>query len=142
MKRIFTAVKYYILTTDLLLISVALGISVLSVILLLGIENMEYFVIGMGVVKTQAAAVAIGIIGAVIASCIDYKQIARLWKLYAPPIILLMLLTYTSMGIRREGSSNKSWLNLMGVSIQPSEFLKIVVIITLAMHIAKVNIRT
>lgn len=124
------------INADKLLLLVVLSISGLSLLLLCGLASADF--VGARSVEVQAVAVLLGIAGALFASAFDPDDLARLWKLYVPPVLLLMVLTYF-IGSGREGSNNESWLKLAGVSIQPSEFLKIAFILTFALHLNKVR---
>ncbi len=136
MKKIGKFIGRFLQNTDKLIWVVALGLSTLSVLLLTGIYEAGY--VQLRTVQVQAIAVGIGVAGAVIAAQFDPEDLAGLWKLYVPPVALLMVMTYF-MGTVREGSTNKSWLDLGFVSIQPSEFLKIAFILTFALHLSKVG---
>ena len=89
--------------------------------------------------KTQLIAVILGICICLILSMIDYHILAKLWFLYAPVCIILVLLTFTSLGMQREGADDKAWLNLGFTTIQPSEFLKLAFILTFSLHLSKVQ---
>lgn len=115
---------------------IALGLSILSILLLIGIYESGY--VQVRTVQVQAIAIAIGAIGALIAAQFDPEDLAGLWRLYVPPVVLLMILTYF-IGTAREGTNNRSWLNFSFFSIQPSEFLKIAFILTFAIHLSRVG---
>jgi rod shape determining protein RodA len=87
----------------------------------------------------QAFCVCAGGLAALVIAGIDYHKIAKLWWLYAPATLVLMGLTFTSMGIKREGADDKAWLDLGFITMQPSELLKIVFILTFAYHIYKAD---
>ena len=128
--------KRAIKRTDKLLLPISIILSVISITLLLGL-----FKSGMlGSKRTiiiQGIAVTIGVIGGIILSEIDMDWLAPLWKIYIPPVVILMVLTFF-IGVEREGSENRSWLKIGGVSIQPSEFLKIGFILSFAYHLSQV----
>ena len=136
MKKIGRFLSKFFQNTDKVIWVVALGLSALSVLLLAGICDAGY--VQVRTVQVQAAAAAIGIAAAVIAAQFDPEELAGIWKLYVPPTLLLMVLTYF-VGTIREGSTNRSWLSLGFLSIQPSEFLKIAFILTFALHLSKVG---
>ncbi len=87
-------------------------------------------------VYTQCIATGIGIIAALILSRIDYHTIADLWKIHLPVTVVLTLLTFTPLGIAREGADDRAWLGVGSVTFQPSELLKLSFIFTLAVHLA------
>ena len=136
MKYIGRFFKKFFQSTDKSMWLVALGLSTLSVLLLSGIFDAGY--VQKRTVEVQIIATVIGVAAAIVAASFDPEDLAGLWKLYVPPVVLLMVMTYF-MGTIREGSTNKSWLDLGFVSIQPSEFLKIAFILTFSLHLSKVK---
>lgn len=98
----------------------------------LGISNRIYVV--------QIGASAIGLLAALIISAIDYHMLAKLWKLYIPAALFLVLLTFI-IGVQvDETIDDKAWLKLpMGLTFQPSELLKICFILSFAYHLSKVK---
>lgn len=136
MKRIFAVVGRVFVNADKLLLLVVMAVSALSLLLLCGLASAGF--VQWRPVEVQAVAVGLGVVGALFASAFDPDDLARLWKLYLPPVLLLMVCTYF-FGSGREGSNNESWLKIAGVSIQPSEFLKIAFILTFALHLSKVR---
>lgn len=136
MRKIWGAIRRYFTGTDTLALVLALALSALSMVLLVGINRAGY--VRGRVVLTQAVAVALGLVACTVLTLLDYDRLASFWKLYLPPVLALMALTYTSLGVDIQG--NKSWLNLFNLtSIQPSEFLKIAVILSFSYHLAQVR---
>ncbi len=94
---------------------------------------------------TQLGASAIGLLLALIMSQFDYEDICSLWPVYAVIALVLMVLTFTPLGLNVAGTDDTAWLGFpFGtdnplVTIQPSEFLKIVFIITFSKHLAYVR---
>ena len=124
---------------DPVVLCCALGLSAFSVLLLLGIQEMG--VIGRRTVLMQIIATAIGFVAAMVLAHLDYERLGSWWKFYVPVAVVLMLLTFTSLGQTRTDSieTNRSWLNLGFTTIQPAEFLKIAFILSLAYHLTKVG---
>ena len=91
--------------------------------------------------KINAVASGIGILTALLLSAIDYKLISKLWWIYAPVTLILVLLLFTSLGRGVEGADDIGWLNLGFIQFQPSELLKIAFIMTFATHLSKVGQR-
>ncbi len=89
--------------------------------------------------RVQLISSCIGIAVCFILSAVDYKKLAKLWFLYAPITLILMFLTFTSLGIGVDGADDVAWLNLGFITIQPSELLKIVFIITFSYHLSEVS---
>ncbi len=136
MKEMFDTLKRALRKTDKVLLPVSLILSTISILMLMGLYYSNMLP-GKRTIIMQIAAVTIGVVGAIILAVLDIDWLAPLWKLYLPPIIFLMLLTLF-VGVQREGSENRSWLRIAGISIQPSEFLKIVFILSFAYHLSLV----
>lgn len=138
MKKAFTTIKHYYDLMDKGLLLAALICSVLSCLLLFSIGSYELVEnADIGTFQTQAAASVLGIAMVVILSVLDYNKLIRLWPIYAPVALALVLLTFTPLGVKRPGADDKAWLNLFGFTMQPSEILKLAFILTFAYHLAK-----
>ena len=87
----------------------------------------------------QLISLGLGIAGCIAVSAMDYHKLARFWFLYAPLALGLVALTFTSLGYGREGADDRAWIDLGFVQIQPSEILKLVFLLTYALHISKVT---
>ena len=48
----------------------------------------------------------------------DYHHLVKLWFLYAPASIALVLLTFTGLGLQRAGADDRAWLNLGFTTLQ------------------------
>ena len=118
--------KRQLLSSDKLLLTLTTALSTLSVVLLCGLYSAG-FLDSSRTVQVQAFASLLGVIGALIISAFDPETLARLWRLYLPPAVLLMIYTQF-FGVERPGSNNRSWLDLGITTVQPSEFLKIAAI--------------
>lgn len=138
MKRVWHAIAEFWRTTDRWLLLFWLFASGISMVFLMGIHHSGLMTSSKLV--SQAGAIVLGLLAALILANIDYNTLLRLWKLYVPLCLLLVLLTFTSLGVEEGG--NRAWLaiRLAGrtLSIQPSEFLKISFITTFALHLSKV----
>lgn len=92
-------------------------------------------------ITMQLVAIPAGAFVAIFISIFDYQVLLKLWKLYVPVMIVLMLLTLF-LGYGR-GDSNINWIKITiagrTFSLQPSEFLKVAFITTFAMHLDKVR---
>ncbi len=137
MKALRENIADYFRRLDKTLILAAAACSILSVVLLNSIYANGVLDIGTDDAVTQAAAAGIGFIAMLIVAALDFHKITRLWYIYAPIILLMVALTFTSLGYQREGADDQAWLNLGFMSIQPSEFLKIVFIMTFSLHLSK-----
>ena len=84
---------------------------------------------------TQCVAGFGGLIGAMIISNIDFKDMLKLWYLAVPIGLIPVILTFF-IGFAPAGTDDKAWLMLPGgLTFQPSELMKICFIITFAAHL-------
>ena len=83
----------------------------------------------------QTAAILLGISGAAVISKSDYMHILKYWK-YLYIISLISLVAVRLFGTGAD-LGNTSWFRIGPVGIQPSEFVKIAFIITIANHLDK-----
>ncbi len=142
MKKVMTVIWHYLKKMDKLLVLAVLACSGLSVVLLYSINaNKASSFVYPSTYKTQIVATGLGLICALVLSMIDYNRLAKLWYLYAPVGVFLVLLTFTPLGMMREGTTadDRAWLNIGVTSIQPSEFLKIAFIVSFSYHLSKVK---
>ncbi len=87
-------------------------------------------------IKHQALMFGIGIFAFLFFARIDY----RIWKEHASTLlfisILLLLLVFIP-GLRAEWGTARSWINVFGFSIQPSEFVKLSFLLYLSAWLEK-----
>lgn len=87
---------------------------------------------GYSLVKKQAMFIALGLIGAVLVSNIDYRKLRAFWIPALIISITLLVLCYVP-GIGHKVNGATRWIKIPGVpQFQPSELAKIFVIIALA----------
>ena len=143
MKKIQSFLNRYFRNVDKWLLLFCCAVSTLGVMIqytLVHSNQAGLLAISSRVVLVQAAASAAGILAAVILSNFDYHVLARLWKLYIPPALFLVLLTFFVGMQRDETIDDKAWLPLpFGMTFQPSELLKICFILSFAYHLSKVK---
>lgn len=156
----FKIVKQYLKATDKLYLCMCICCSVLSVLTLvsLGMENGGFAVdafdgaiTGLGAYRdsfVQAAASLLGLVCAVILSCIDYRALVKIWPLHVVASWGLVLLTLThltigplTLGYAPGTTDNHSWIVMGPLSIQPTELAKISFILTFSMHLDNVRER-
>lgn len=138
MKQFFISVRKYFRASDMSLILAAIACSVISCIMLFSIASNELISrCTMSTFRTQVIASTLGLGVVVVLSVLDYKKFIRLWWIYAPVALILVLLTFTSLGYRRAGADDQAWLQLGPFYLQPSELLKLAFILTFAYHLAK-----
>lgn len=140
MKRLFKIIWKYYKKIDKLLLLAVTACACLGVVLIYSIyENKVSRYVYPATYKTQAIAIFLGIFVCVFISLIDYKNLAKLWYLYVPPALFMVLLTFTGLGKQRAGADDKAWLDIGITTLQPSEFLKLAFILSFAYHISKVH---
>lgn len=87
--------------------------------------------------KTQLVSMCMGLILAVIFSYIDYRKLVKLWFIFVPITLAFVALTFTSLGYQRDGADDHGWIRVFGISMQPSEIMKIAFILTFSYHLSK-----
>lgn len=140
MKKLFSAVWDYFRRLDKLMLLLCVILSVFSVFLLytLNLNEISPYVSDRQW-KTQLVASGAGILAALVISAIDYRFIAKIWWLYTPAALVLVMLLFTPLGVGVDGADDIGWLNLGFIQFQPSELLKIAFIMTFSLHLSKVG---
>ncbi len=142
MKKVFSALWDYIKRLDKLMLFICLTLSGTGIFLLytLNMNEISPYVSDRQW-KTQLVATAIGVFAALVISAIDYRFIAKLWWLYTPVALILVLLLFTPLGVGVDGADDIGWLNLGFIQFQPSELLKAAFIMSFSYHLSKVGDR-
>ena len=89
---------------------------------------------------TQPLACVGGLLLALYVSQLDYHLMCHRWFWVTLPVLLLVCMTFTPLGFNAVGTDDTAWLGLpFGsptpfITFQPSEFLKIVFILTFSHH--------
>ena len=89
----------------------------------------------------QIAASVGGLMLAIIISRIDYEGICAMWPIWSGISLLLVVLTFTPLGLNAVGTDDTAWLALGPLTFQPSELLKISFIISFSVHLSRVQDR-
>lgn len=144
MKKFGLAIAGYLHKTDRWLLLLWTAASALAVLFLYGMYRADIIETGKlpGTLEMHIVASCIGLVAALIISLLDYHMLLQLWKLYLPVCVILVGMTFfTSFATIR--GDNQAWLvftlGSREVSMQPSEFLKLSMVTTLAIHIAKIQ---
>lgn len=126
----------YLKQTDRWLLSLCITASITSIVLLAALQNSG--LITSKFVLVQTFATIVGVIGAVVVSKIDYHILGILWKWHT---VLAYILVISTLFIGISVGGNKAWIEIpfTNMTIQPSEFLKISFIITLAWHMSNIK---
>lgn len=112
--------------------------SVISTMLIYSISHNKLLEgVGSSYWRTQLISMGMGLIAAVIMSFIDYRKLVKLWFIFAPAALILVGLTFTSLGYQRAGADDQAWIQIGSFSFQPSEVLKLAFILTFAYHLSR-----
>ena len=71
----------------------------------------------------------------IILTFVDYKTISKI----SPILYIIMLITLIAVLFTKSINGATSWFNIGGLSIQPAEFAKVIVIISLATYISRLQ---
>ncbi len=137
MKAIFRYIHQYFRKLDKQLIIAVLAVSAFGVVLLYSMSCAD--IIDISYVNTQIKGIILGFGAAMILSSLDYHMYAKLWFLYVPITLGMVLLTFTSLGYQPPGTDDRAWIDLGFMTIQPSEFLKLAFILSFGFHLSKVE---
>ena len=131
--------------TDWLTIALCLVCSVFGLVLVhsasfAAAQLKEELVLGLfsKQVLMMAGSVAVGLATAVAISFLDYELLLKFWYILAGGcMLLMMLLLIPGVGKAQnpERPDAKLWLNVFGILVQPSEFLKMAFIISFTWHL-------
>lgn len=112
--------------------------SVISTVLIYSISHNKLLEgVGSSYWRTQLISMGMGLIAAVIMSFIDYRKLVKLWFIFALAALILVGLTFTSLGYQRAGADDQAWIQIGSFSFQPSEVLKLAFILTFAYHLSR-----
>ncbi len=118
--------------TDYMLLVICMICSGISIYSLYAIFQSTSVLSSSRTALVQLGASVFGVILASFISFLDYRNIADMFKLHSVLAYGLMIATMF-IGFAPEGTTNKSWIALpFGLTIQPSEVLKISMILTMA----------
>lgn len=127
---------------DLGLIFAVTLCAILGTLLIYSIATSEVSLdegIGDSYWKTQLISMCLGFTASIIVSHIDYRKLVKLWFIFVPITLLIVALTFTSLGYQRDGADDRGWIMIFGVSLQPSEIMKIAFVLTFSYHLSKVE---
>lgn len=121
---------------DYIVLFAVIALTCVSLLTLAGAAN-DY---GVRYFNVQLIASCLGLCTMIIISTIDYEEVTD--KLSIPLFcISVFLLAITLVFGTDNGSGNKNWIEIPGfpVNIQPSEFVKVIYIITFSKHLSIVK---
>ncbi len=132
MNRMLSSIADYIRECDKVLVALCCFASLYGGVAVLSAGSLRQFIM-------QMLGFVMGVIVAIIISKFDYKIYKKLWPLAVLVGLVPVILTFF-IGYAPDGTDDKAWLLLPGnVSFQPSEFLKIIFIITFSLHLSAVQ---
>ncbi len=111
-------------------VMVLCGISAFAVRLAGGEKN------GANYMKSQIMGICLGLVIIAILSVLDYHFICQFTTLYYLFGIALVAATYTPLGTNN-GTDAKRWIKLAGLTFQPTELMKIIFILFMAVFAAR-----
>lgn len=116
---------------DYIILFAAVALTSVSLLTLAGAAN-DY---GVRYFYVQLMAACLGLVAMTIISTIDYEEVAD--KLSIPLFGISVFLLVLTLVIGDGDTGNKSWINIPGlpISMQPSEFVKVMYIITFSKHL-------
>jgi cell division protein FtsW len=92
---------------------------------------------GFFFLKKQIVAGVLGFVAMIITSFIDYRIYRKLNKVFLGIIILAGFSLFTTVGTTANGAQR--WIRIGGISIQPSEIIKVTAIVYMAYFLEKNN---
>lgn len=133
MPKIFKSIYTYLKETDKFLLVCAILCAVTGIMMV----NSATLVTGSRRdVVTQTVAMAAGIVLMIVLSVIAYSVWSQIPKfIFAVGVIILILTLIFAKTI----NGSKSWIQIFGMSIQPSEFVKLLFILSFATHLSAVD---
>ncbi len=133
MPKVFKSIYTYLKETDKFLLVCSLLCAAAGIIMI----NSATLVTGSHRdVLTQTIAMIIGIALMIALSVISYSVWSQMPKLiFATGVIILVLTLIFAKTI----NGSKSWIQIFGISIQPSEFVKLCFILSFAAHLSAVE---
>ena len=132
MNKFLHSVTDYLKRTDFLLWLLTIGAVIYSLLLISSMQRSGDY----NFLRTQLIAVILGLGVAIIISIADYRFLIRKWYFSALLAVFLAGLVFL-FGIQVTGTDDTAWIELPGgITIQPSEFIKICFIITFSKHLS------
>jgi rod shape determining protein RodA len=120
---------------DLVLLGCAAAVSTLGALMILsstrGTDPNAY---DLSFLRKQLLFIAVGVVGMVIVTLIDYRRLRDLAWLPYGAVILLLGLVVSSLGTERRGT--QAWFQIGAFQLQPAELAKVAVILAVAALLA------
>jgi rod shape determining protein RodA len=131
LEKVLEEIKSYFKKTDIILWIFTFVAIIYSLLLISDMQRAGTY----NYMITQIAAIIAGVAAAWVVSIIDYKFMVKVWWVFALTAIALAGLVFI-FGVRVEGTDYTAWIRLPGgITVQPSEFIKVCFIITFTKHL-------
>ena len=137
MKRVLSSLKRQVKSLDFFLLMPVLLASLYSLVLVLSATSTASRFYSRNF-QVQVAAVLLGIVAMLIIASIDLDMLTSLWQLLYISTVLIVVVTIL-FGKGPTGTSNRNWLRLGPVNIQPSEFAKLSFILITAQTLDRIK---
>ena len=135
--RFFGKVADYIRECDKILYSLCIFASLYGAIAVFSATRSTE---GASEFLTQLIALLVGLVFAVAISIFDFDKYLKYWLFALAVGVIPVVLTFF-IGWAPPGTDDKAWLYIAGVSVQPSEFLKVMFLVSFSAHLDKVKER-
>ena len=119
--------KYKLINYDFMLVFMVIGLTIFGIMAINSAEP--------GSSKKQIAGLILGAVMMVFISLLDYVLIIKLYILFYLGNAVLLALVLSPLGSSTNGAQR--WINLFGITFQPSEAAKILLILFYAQFIMK-----
>lgn len=119
--------KYKLIDYDFMLVLMVVGLTIFGIMAINSAEP--------GSSKKQIAGLVMGVVLMVFISLLDYLLIIKLYILFYIGNAVLLALVLSPLGSSTNGAQR--WINLFGITFQPSEAAKILLILFYAQFIMK-----
>lgn len=124
---------------DLVLLGTAAAASVLGALMILSsTRGTDPDVYDLSFLRKQVMFIAIGVVGMVLVTLVDYRRLRDFAWLPYTAVMVLMVLVVTSLGSERRGS--QAWFQLGAFQLQPAELAKVVAILAVAALLASSDV--
>ena len=119
--------KYKIIDYDFFLVLMVIGLTIFGIMAINSAEP--------GSSRKQIAGLVMGVVLMIFISLLDYCLIIKLYIVFYIVNVILLALVLSPLGSSANGAQR--WINLLGITFQPSEAAKILLILFYAQFIMK-----
>ena len=99
-------------------------------------DKLTHSLVGAKMLRSQLLWCALGLVACVVTASLDYAVLRKLvWPIFICTLVLAALVFVPHLGLRINGA--RRWIKMPGATFQPSEMVKIGLIITVAWYAEK-----